>query len=269
MCGRVANPIPFARLVGLMRGDGSFPVVEPPDADGRWRPSWNVAPRTTVPALVATAGGAAEWRFLRWGLVPRWASDPAVGDRLINARGETVAEKPSFRDAWRKRRCLVPVAAFYEWRKLGSRREPWAFGPGKEGGEVLWLGGIHESWTQPDGGELSTFAIVTTAANAVVAPVHDRMPVVVAEDGHRRWLGLGGDGAAELPQELVVPAPPEAIRGWRVSAAVNDARRDGAECLEPVQGLVSDPVSDPGSGLGSEATPDRGSDLGSGVGLFG
>lgn len=261
MCGRFALPIPFARLVGLMRGNPAFAVVEPPEADGRWRPSWNVSPRTTVPALVATSGGAAEWRFLRWGLVPRWASDPAVGDRLINARGETVAEKPSFREAWKKRRCLVPVTAFYEWRKVGSRREPWAFGPGTEGGEILWIGGIHESWTQPDGGELATFAIVTTAANAVVAPVHDRMPVVVAGAGHRRWLGLGGDGEPGLPQELVVSPAPEAIRCWRVSRAVNDARRDGAECLEP--------VSDQASGTGSGTASDRGPDLDAGVGLFG
>ena len=231
MCGRFALPIPFARLVGLMRGDDSFPVVEPHDADGRWQPSWNIAPRTTVPALVATSGGAAEWRFLRWGLVPRWASDPAVGDRLINARIETVATKPSFREAWRRRRCLVPVAAFYEWKKLGSRREPWAFGPAEGGGEVLWLGAIHESWTGPGGETLVSFAIVTTAANDIVAPVHDRMPVLVGEAGKACWLGIGPGPDREPPTGFEVSKV--ALRAWRVSSVVNDARRDGAACLEP------------------------------------
>lgn len=244
MCGRFALPIPFARLVGLMRGDGPFPVVEPREADGRWRPSWNVAPRATVPAVVAGGDGMAEWRLLRWGLVPRWASDPAIGDRLINARGETIAEKRSFREAWRTRRCLVPVAAFYEWRKVGTRREPWAFGPSSGGDEVLWLGGIHESWKAPDGGELATFAVVTTAANDVVAPVHDRMPVVVVGEGHRRWLGIGGDGPSGPPRECVTPAPCGVLRRWRVSTLVNDARRDGPECIEPVHDAGRDPGMD-------------------------
>ena len=229
MCGRFALPIPFARLVGLMRGESGFPVAEPAGPDARWKPSWNVAPRAVVPAITLGESGSAAWNFLRWGLVPRWAADPSIGDRLINARGETVAGKPSFREAWRKRRCLVPAAAFYEWRKVGSRREPWAFGPEAE---LMWLGGIHESWKAPDGSELATFAIVTTAANEVGAPVHDRMPVVVGPADRARWIGLGG-GHHPPPEGLLVPAGAGVLRAWRVSTLVNDARRDGPECLAP------------------------------------
>lgn len=237
MCGRFALPIPFDRLAGLMRGDAGFPVVDPGEPDVRWKPSWNVAPRAVVPVIVAGEGGCAEWAFLRWGLVPRWASDPAIGDRLINARAETVAEKPSFRDAWRKRRCLIPVAAFYEWKRVGSRREPWAFGPGPAAGpeaEVLWLGGLHESWKSPDGSRLATFAIVTTAANEVVAPVHDRMPVVVDGADRRAWIGLDSARGPSFPEGLLSPAPAGSLRAWRVSTVVNDARRDGPECSAPL-----------------------------------
>lgn len=243
MCGRFALPIPFARLVGLMRGRGDLPVSEPAADDGRWRPSWNIAPRATVPALVAGKDGAAAWSFLRWGLVPRWAPDPAIGDRLINARIETVATKPSFREAWRRRRCLVPVAAFYEWKRLASGREPWAFGPVSGGGEVLWLGAIHESWIGPSGEGLATFAIVTTAANEVVRPVHDRMPVIVGDGRWARWLGVCSGPDSEPPSGF--EAPQVIIRAWRVSTVVNDARHDGAECLEPpAEGLFGS--GDPG-----------------------
>jgi putative SOS response-associated peptidase YedK len=244
MCGRLALPIPFARLVGLLRGDPGFPAGAAGEDDDRWRtapwkPSWNIAPRATIPAVVLGEDGVATWKFLRWGLVPRWADDPSIGDRLVNARAETIALKPSFREAWRKRRCLVPAAAFYEWKRAGARREPWAFGPGPAYGPdaaVIWLGGIHESRRAPDGSESATFAIVTTSANEVVAPVHDRMPVVVSPDERARWIGLGSGTGQPPPEELLGPVAPGLLRAWRVSTFVNDARRDGEECLVPLDG---------------------------------
>lgn len=224
-----------------MHGTGAWVPTAVPEVPPGWKPSWNVAPRAVLPALVAE-DGRASCRFLRWGLVPRWADDPAIGDRLVNARAETVAEKPSFRDAWRRRRCLVPVVAFYEWKRVGNRREPWAFGPAAGDEPFLWLGGLHETWKAPDGSERASFAIVTTAANGTVAPVHDRMPVTLAAGDRPRWLGIEASAGDEPPADLLGPAVESAMRRWRVSTAVNDARRDGPECLDPVpDGSMTDP----------------------------
>lgn len=168
---------------------------------------------------------------LRWGLVPGWARDPAIGARLINARSETVAEKPSFRKAFERRRCLVPMSAFYEWRKTGRKGgEPWAFRRADDG--PFAVAGLWERWTAQDGGELQTCALLTTTPNELIAPVHDRMPVILPPEAYEAWLDAESRPTALTA--LLVPFPAHALRAHRVSPRVGDARLDEPALLEPL-----------------------------------
>jgi putative SOS response-associated peptidase YedK len=195
-------------------------------------PRYNVAPGQPILAVRRRgANGPLDVTHLRWGLVPGWAKDPAIGARLINARAETVAEKPSFRTAFLRRRCLVPMSAFYEWRKTGPRGgEPWAFRRADDG--PFAVAGVWEAWQGPDGSELESCALLTTAPNDLVAPVHDRMPVILAPDAYEPWLDAETRPAALTA--LLVPFPARALRAHRVSPRVGDARVDEPGLLAPL-----------------------------------
>lgn len=187
------------------------PVDEPPP------PSWNVAPTDPV-SVVVDRGEGRELRTLKWGLIPSWAEDPRIASRLINARAETVAEKPAFRTALARRRCLVPADGWYEWRQKRphfiSREEPIAFA------------GLYER-----NGETRTFTIVTTAAAPDIAYLHDRMPVVLPPGVWDDWLDPAQDDVAALCALL---RPQAGFAAYEVSTAVNDVRRDGPDLLAPV-----------------------------------
>ena len=214
MCGRYtlhAHPDVVALLFGL----SEVPA---------YQPRFNIAPTSQVlivrrneDAAVAAAVAAS----VRWGLVPRWAKDPSIGARMNNARAETVAEKPSFRDAYRKRRCLIPASGFYEWKAEGGRKQPYYVYPA--GAELFAFAGLWEQWQ-----DLQTCAIITTEANARMAAVHDRMPVIVSPADHSAWL-TGG----KVP---LGPCPDESIGIRRVSRAVNNARVDAPDLVEPEEG---------------------------------
>ena len=227
MCGRFTQRLSWAELHELMD------LIGPPR---NLRPRYNVAPSQDV-AVVRAVDGGRSVSMLRWGLIPAWAKDPAIGYRLINARSETVAEKPSFRSAYRRRRCLIPADGFYEWQRLGKIRQPWLFG--LRDGAPFALAGLWERWTVPEGAELTgslaelgagdpveTCTILTTAANETVAPVHGRMPVILPRDACDPWLA--GEDVS------LAPYAPDAMTAHPVSTLVNRPANDEPRCVEPV-----------------------------------
>lgn len=187
-----------------------------------WEPRYNVAPGQDV--LVLPQDGRA--RFLRWGLVPSWAPDPSVGSRMINARAETVRERPAFRSAFRRRRCLVPVDGFYEWRGEAGHRQPYHVA--LEGGHLFALAGLWERWSPREGEALETFTVLTTEANDSVRPLHDRMPAILPARAREAWLDPGTP--PEALQALLVPYPAGLVVR-PVSRYVNSAWHEGPECL--------------------------------------
>jgi putative SOS response-associated peptidase YedK len=216
MCGRFAlhaNP----QVIALQFGLAAAPGI---------RPRYNIAPTTDI-LVVRSQEGTARAAQLRWGLVPRWAKDPAIGARLNNARAETVAEKPSFRDAFRRRRCLVPASGFYEWKAEGGRKQPYYILPAE--GELFALAGVWEPWRSRDQA-LETCAIVTTDANAAMQPIHERMPVIVGQRDYARWLDCSPGGDV---RDLLRPCDPSIIAVRRVGRAVNHARNDDSSLIEP------------------------------------
>jgi putative SOS response-associated peptidase YedK len=213
MCGRFVRTSPaaaFAQLLGL---------DEPPELP----PRYNVAPTQPVAAARLGPHGGRELALLRWGLVPAWSADPRKG--FINARAETAAAKPAFRSAFRQRRCLVPADAFFEWKSGGGAKQPFLFR--RRDGAPFAFAGLWERWQGGGGEALETCCILTVSANEVVAPVHDRMPVILRPEDFGPWLEGG-------PPSLLSPYPAELMVGYPVSPLVNSPRNDGPECLRPV-----------------------------------
>lgn len=219
MCGRYelhAHPAVLALAFGL---------PFPPDIRARY----NIAPTQDVPVVRTVRGGARELAQVRWGLVPRWAKDPSIGSRMINARAETVTTKPAYRTALRWHRCLVPADGFYEWTMVpGVGKRPMHIG--MKDGAPFAFAGLTERWLTPAGDALDTCTIITTQANALVAPLHDRMPAIVAPADYARWL----DSGIEDITDILSPYPPEAMHCFAVSTRVNAVRNDDAGLIEPV-----------------------------------
>lgn len=218
MCGRFVSFLPPEEIARLFRTTSPLPNAGP---------SWNLAP--SMPALVVRRHpetGQRHLDLLQWGLVPYWAKDKRATRQPINARAETVATAAMFRDAFARRRALVPASAFYEWRKTGKAdRQPFAIA--RADGQPMALAGIWESFRGADGEVLRSFAIVTTAANADLAELHDRMPVVLEAEDWAAWLGEdAGDPAA-----LLRPAERGVLRLWPVSRRVNNVRNDGPDLI--------------------------------------
>lgn len=217
MCGRYelhAHPAAIALAFGL---------EHPPHVGARY----NIAPTQDVPIVRLNAHGVRELTQVRWGLVPRWAKDPTIGHRMINARGETAATKPAFRNAFRRHRCLVPANGFYEWRTAADgRKQPlWL---GRRDGALLGFAGLYERWLAPDGHPLDTCTILTTTANDLIAKLHDRMPVILQPADYARWL----DPDEPQPEALVQPFDGALMTWHPVSMRVNSVRHDDASCIE-------------------------------------
>ena len=205
------------------------------------RPRYNIAPMQDIVA-VRNLDGRRTLSLLRWGLIPFWAKDPKIAARMINARSETAAAKPAFRDALRKRRCIVPASGFYEWKKEGSRNQPWYFHTGARSGArapSLAIAAVWESWRAPHKRDerdqkdehVETCCLLTTAANRVCSPVHDRMPVLLDAAAVERWLDPSTTDAATLG-DLLVPAAESALVCHPVSIAVGSVRNDDARNIE-------------------------------------
>lgn len=192
---------------------------------------YNIAPGQPVAAIREDRNlGGRECAVLTWGLVPFWAKDPGIAFQLINARSETAAGKPAFRGPMRHKRCLLPADGFYEWKDLGSgRKEPW-YVHRADGGRLA-LAGLWDHWGSPDGSEIESCSILTTAANSWMQPLHHRMPVVIAPDNFDRWLDTSLERASDVA-DLLKPPPEDFLVRHRVSEQVNSARNDGPELIE-------------------------------------
>ena len=193
-------------------------------------PNFNICPTNRI-HILTSQDGHRRMRSMRWGFVPHWAKSETEGPLLINARGETVAEKPAFRDAVRHRRALVPASGFYEWT-VGEdgKRDPWFIRP--KGGGLMMLAALWQEWAPPGGDSIPTCAIVTTAAGDDTRRLHHRTPVIVAAEDWPLWLGEAGHGAAPLMRA----APTGTLEHWRVGRAVNSNRASGPDLIEPVDG---------------------------------
>lgn len=163
--------------------------------------------------------------FLRWGLVPSWAKDPTVATRLINARSETLAEKPAFRSAYKRRRCIIPASGFYEWKTEGKDKQPYYIHPAGPGSEPFGLAGLWERWASPEGEPLDTFTIITTEANSAMAEIHERMPAILAPEDFGLWLSR--EVKLDLARELLVSCPNELLEMLPVGKAVGNVRNGG------------------------------------------
>lgn len=220
MCGRFTLTVTVKDLQEIL------PALEAAEAI---LPRYNIAPTQLVPVVANDA--PTRLAAFRWGLVPRWAKDASIGSKLINARAETLAEKPSFRDAFRKRRCLVFASGFYEWKKAAgsARKQPYLVTA--RGGRPLAFAGLWEEWRSPDG-PLRTFTIITTSPNEQMRDLHDRMPAILAPSSFDAWLRPGPAEPAALAPLLAPTSEPLALTP--VSTRVNSPAYDGPECIEAV-----------------------------------
>ena len=216
MCGRFALKAPPSELITR------FVLDECVD----FAPRYNIPPGTDIPVIRQSPEGKRVLHLLRWGLVPHWVKDPSIGARLNNARGESIAGKASFREAFKRRRCLVPASGFYEWAKEGRAKQP--FYISLKSGDPMAMAGIWESWKAPDGNVLRTVCIVTTAANDVMAPIHERMPVIVSPDHWLDWL----TAPVEKINSLIIHCTDGELQAWPVSRRVGKTVEEDAGLIE-------------------------------------
>ena len=217
MCGRFAFYSPSEAAAALFGVEASADL----------KPRYNIAPTQDIAAIRNAEGEGRELVMLRWGLVPFWAKDPSIGNRKINARAETVAEKPSYRAAYRHRRCIVLADGFYEWQRDGNVKTPWFISAAS--GEPFGLAALWENWTDKERGEsLQTTTLITTEANDFMKPLHHRMPVVLESNSAGEWLA----GSTELLDDVDAITP--ALQAWPVDRRVNNARNEGEDLVSAV-----------------------------------
>jgi putative SOS response-associated peptidase YedK len=220
MCGRyliTSSPEAIRRLFRY-REQPNFP------------PRYNVAPTQPIP-IVRLDEGERQFALVRWGLLPSWVKDPRTFSLLINARGESLNDKPAFRNAMKRRRCLVPADGFYEWKEEGGRKRPHVVRP-KDGGPIAFAG-LWECWTGPNGEEMETAAIVTCVANRSLGAIHARMPVVVPPEAFDFWLDCANVDATTAAA-LIAPAREGILEAYEISTAVNRTANDGPKLIEPL-----------------------------------
>jgi putative SOS response-associated peptidase YedK len=187
------------------------------------KPSWNVAPTQEIGVIGARENGGLGFTRMRWGLVPSWAKDQSAGAKMINARSDTIAQKPAFREAFAKRRCVIPVSGFFEWKGAGAAKTPYFITSTR--GEPLSFAGLWERWRNPEGEWVRTATIITTDANEALKPLHHRMPVILDRADIARWLAEGGTA-------LLRPCPDDRLTYWPVSTRVNAVKNDAPDLIE-------------------------------------
>ncbi len=221
MCGRFAFYSPSEAATALFGVSASVEV----------QPRYNIAPTQFIAAIRDDENRERELVMLRWGLVPFWAKDPSIGNKMINARAETVAEKPAYRAAYRHRRCIVLADGFYEWRKEGDVKTPHFISLAS--GDPFALAGLWENWTDKESGEtLQTTTLITTAANDFMTPLHHRMPVILESNTAGEWLA----GSTDLLDDVAAITP--ALQAWPVDRRVNNARNEGEELVSAVGDIL-------------------------------
>lgn len=224
LCGRFGLTRP-ERLDAARLGVAALPPLAP---------RYNIPPGTDI-LVIRQRSGERRADLLRWGLVPHWASDPSIGNRMINARVESAFEKPAFRAAMQARRCLIPADVFYEWQGVPGRKQKQPYAVQRKDGEPFALGGLWEFWRPQAGDEgLATCTILTTRPNDLLAPVHDRMPVIVPEHRYEAWLNP--ESPVEVVRPLLAPFPADLLLAWRITRRVNDPAADDASVLEAEPG---------------------------------
>jgi putative SOS response-associated peptidase YedK len=226
MCGRVvqsSSPLRYAFVDGMNVRDSRV---------SNYPPRWNAAPSQELLVIRRNhQTGQVSLDPLRWGLIPSWCKDPAGGRKPINAKAETLGNLPSFREAYRKRRCIVPVDSFYEWKAIKGQRAKQPYAIAMRDGAPFGIAGIWENWKSPSTGEwIRTFAVITTDANDLVGEIHDRMPAILAPPDCVRWLSEEPD-----PRDLLKPFLPDVMRIWPISSRVNKAENDDPSILDPVE----------------------------------
>ena len=220
MCGRYTLIADLGDLAQRFAFDG---------ADFSYDPGYNIAPTESVLTVRNVEGREAA--LMRWGLIPFWAKDPKIGARMINARAETVAEKPAFRNALKKRRCLVLADGYYEWQKTPTGKRP--FRIIMKSGEPFAMAGLWETWKDPQGSIVPSCTIITTAANDFLTPIHNRMPVILPREFEEAWLDAYNDDSATL-NSMLIPCPDYSLDAYEVSTMVNNARNDYSEIIARV-----------------------------------
>ncbi|HSA58963.1 MAG TPA: SOS response-associated peptidase [bacterium] len=219
MCGRYTQTAPYPKLADRFGLPSKGPKL---------KPRYNIAPTQDVPVIVKDPNGGPHLEIMHWGLVPHWAKDPKVGYKMINARAETLKEKPSFRAPLQSRRCIVPATGFFEWKREGARKTPMYFTAAD--GEPLGLAGLWETWKTPDGGLLRSFTIITTEANGLLKPIHDRMPVILGREDEAAWMDAG-DVSVESLLRMLKPCAEGRLTGYAVGTLVNSPKNDSEACL--------------------------------------
>jgi putative SOS response-associated peptidase YedK len=220
MCGR------FALFIDLKTLIEAFGITIAPE---KLTPRYNIAPSQQVVGIRPTDDGKRQLTLFRWGLIPHWAKDPAIGNKMINARAETAAEKPSFRSPFRTRRCIIPASAFFEWKKEGKQKIPYCIRNRDK--TPLALAGLWDNWQGPEG-VIESCSILTTEANEAVATLHNRMPVVLSRQAIEPWLDPGIKDVPLL-KALLEPYPSESLKIYQVDPLVNAPQNDVLRCVEP------------------------------------
>lgn len=218
MCGRYALYVPVS----------SFQDVFAANSEGLvWTPRYNIAPLQFAPVIRQRPTGERVTHLLRWGMIPSWSKDESIGTKLINARGETLAEKPSFRAAYKARRCIIPASGFYEWQKIPGGKQPYFIRPTYAA--LFAFAGLWERWTPAGGDPLDTFTVITTSANASMQPIHDRMPVILQPDDFGIWLDR--ETSMEAINPLIRPSDGKFLQMYQVSKAVGNVGNDSPELI--------------------------------------
>jgi putative SOS response-associated peptidase YedK len=204
-----------------------------PSEDQDWNPRYNIAPTQHIPVIRQhPKEPIRQLSLMRWGLSPSWSKDPSAAASMINARAETASTKPAFRDALKSRRCLVPADGFYEWMRAGKAKQPYCFEVNE--GELFAFAGIWDRWRDPSGNWMKTCSILTTTPNAVIAAVHDRMPVILDSDSYDVWLDPGMTNV-KAASELLKPYDARLMRCYPVSSRINSVANDDVECSRPAE----------------------------------
>jgi putative SOS response-associated peptidase YedK len=224
MCGRFARIYFRGKLKEKYRLKKGELLVD------RLEDRYNVAPQQPI-ASVRTTEGERELAMLRWGLIPSWSKDPKIGYQLTNARAETIAEKPSFRTAFKQRRCMIPASGFYEWKRVGKQKQPFYIHPRGED-DLFSFAGLWESWHDPEGEIVESSAIITTEANELMRPIHDRMPVILNWEREEEWLNPRSE--PDSLRTLLVPFASDRMEAYAVNLYVNNAKNQGPKCIEPM-----------------------------------
>jgi putative SOS response-associated peptidase YedK len=225
MCGRYAISSPPETLAQFLDITGALP---------NFPAHYNCAPTQPLPVVRKSSRGGREFSFMQWGLVPTWSKGPDTRFSMINARAETVASKPAYRGPFRQHRCLIPADGFYEWQKTADGKQPHFFS--SNNGEPLAMAGLWDEWMGPHGDEILSFSIITTKANTLVRPIHDRMPVILSSEHFSAWLGEDEPQSQKALEALLLPFPAAAMQSFPVSRRVNSPANDDADLVMPLAG---------------------------------